>query len=245
MTESGEIKDEFKFTTYKYESALANTAVRAIRSFLRRTGEFKVINTHKLSVPKPLLIVANHITNYDSVALAIFLVDHGIPPHIFAKAELWKMPVVKQVLNATHMISVERNSANAANSLENAKERLSSDSDGCIFMFPEGTTTKRADKLPMDGKTGAARLLLNNDIHVLPIAIDGTQNKPRKVQIKVGNIFDFNSEKTAYNSAESDDAKREIVDAVTSKIMQELTVMVKSLRENAEMNDENNESEVK
>lgn len=121
------------------------------------------------------IAAANHMTNLDPITFAHFLYDNsaGRPPRILAKASLWKVPVLKGILNATGMIPVHRNTAGAASSLADAVEQLRAGE--CIAVFPEGTLTRDPDLWPMVGKTGAARLALASGVPVIPVAQWGPQ----------------------------------------------------------------------
>jgi 1-acyl-sn-glycerol-3-phosphate acyltransferase len=63
---------------------------------------------------------------------------------------------------------VERSTAGANRSLQVAQEIVAE--GGAIIIYPEGTLTRDPDLWPMKGHTGAARLALEGDIPVVPIA---------------------------------------------------------------------------
>ena len=41
-----------------------------------------------------IIVVSNHISNFDPVALGHFLIWHGRWPRTLAKSELWQVPVI-------------------------------------------------------------------------------------------------------------------------------------------------------
>ena len=120
------------------------------------------------------IAAANHMTNFDPLTFAHYLYDSSRPPRILAKASLWKIPVLRTVLNKTGMIPVHRNSSGAASSLADAVAQLQGGE--CVAVFPEGTLTRDPDLWPMVGKTGAARLALSSGVPVIPVAQWGPQN---------------------------------------------------------------------
>lgn len=129
--------------------------------------------TEHLPTSGGYIAAANHITNLDPLTFAHYLYDSSRPPRILAKASLWKVPVLKGVLDRTGMIPVHRNSSGAASSLAEAVRQL--ESGECVAVFPEGTLTRDPDLWPMVGKTGAARLALSSGVPVIPIAQWGPQ----------------------------------------------------------------------
>lgn len=120
------------------------------------------------------IAAGNHITNLDPLTFAHFLYDHGFPPKIMAKSSLWKVPVVRTLLDRTGQIPVHRGSASAAQSLDGAVRALAEGE--CVAVFPEGTLTRDPDLWPMVAKTGVARLALTSRAPVVPIAQWGAQD---------------------------------------------------------------------
>lgn len=145
-----------------------------LKPFLRAVSKRDWQGTEHLPVTGGYIAAANHMTNFDPLTFAYFLYDSSRPPRILAKSSLWKIPVLRTVLNNTGMIPVHRNSAGAASSLADAVAQLK---DGeCVAVFPEGTLTRDPDLWPMVGKTGAARLALSSRVPVIPVAQWGPQD---------------------------------------------------------------------
>lgn len=114
------------------------------------------------------IITPNHISNFDPVCIATFMMQRGYPVRFLAKAELFRTPIVGQILRAMGMVPVERNSDDPAAVLEYARQALR---DGeCVGIYPEGTLTRDPQMWPMKPKTGAARLALDTGVPVIPIA---------------------------------------------------------------------------
>ena len=114
-----------------------------------------------------VLVCANHISNFDPVALAHFLVWSGRWPRYLAKASLWQLPLIRTVMIRCGQIPVERHSADAAIGLAEAIQAVR---DGkCVVVYPEGTITRDPDLWPMTGKTGAARIALETGAPVIPV----------------------------------------------------------------------------
>lgn len=114
------------------------------------------------------IVTPNHISNFDPVVMAYFMLRQGIPLRFMAKAELFKYPVVKQLLNSVKLIPVHRSSGDPSSVLEAARQALR---DGeAVGIYPEGTLTRDPHMWPMKAKTGAARLALDTGVPVIPVA---------------------------------------------------------------------------
>ncbi|MEE2528788.1 lysophospholipid acyltransferase family protein [Pseudarthrobacter sp. J75] len=110
----------------------------------------------------------NHCTEIDPIVVGHMLYNQKRAPHFLAKGGLFKVPVLRWILNATKQIPVERSTAGANRSLQLAQEIVQE--GGAIIIYPEGTLTRDPDLWPMKGHTGAARLALEAGIPVVPIA---------------------------------------------------------------------------
>lgn len=114
------------------------------------------------------IAVANHVTNFDPLTFAHFLVDNGVPVKFLAKSELFSIPFFGWILGKVGHIPVHRGTARAADSLRDAE--LALQRGECVAIFPEGTLTHDPGAWPMRGKTGVARLALATRVPVVPIA---------------------------------------------------------------------------
>lgn len=180
----------------------------------------------------PLLVAANHVSHFDPLADGLMLVRSGRRPRYLAKSDLWGNAVLRTVLNGTRQIPVERGSGSNA-PLENAVRALK---DGeCVVIYPEATTTRNPDRMPMQGKTGVARLSLASGVPVLPIAVWGTHHIfqrgekgglafGRPIWLNAGAPIDLPD-----GFAGKDDAAT--LRAATDRIMDELAALVSDLRD--------------
>jgi 1-acyl-sn-glycerol-3-phosphate acyltransferase len=121
-----------------------------------------------------VLIVANHVTIVDPVTLSHAIYD-GVrrTPSFLAKSELFKIPLLGALLRNAGQIPVYRRTRDAVNSLRDAEAALVAGE--CVVIYPEGTCTRDPNGWPMLAKTGVARLVLDCDVPVIPLAHWGTQ----------------------------------------------------------------------
>lgn len=184
-------------------------------------------------VPKegPVLVAANHVSYLDPLGHGYFLLKAGRRPRFLAKIELYKNPLVRRVLEGASQIPVRRGSGDHA-PVEAALESLAEDQ--VVVVYPESTVTRNEDFSPMRAKTGIARLSLAARVPVLPVAIWGSQHVwqrsgarsltfGRPIWVKAGTPIDF-------SEYDDDPDDRRAVEAVTERVMDELSILVEDLR---------------
>jgi 1-acyl-sn-glycerol-3-phosphate acyltransferase len=119
------------------------------------------------------LLVMNHVSHIDPMFDAVFVHKLRRVPRFLAKESLFRPFLVRQVMYGSGQIPVYRGSADAKDSLRDANAALV---DGkLVVIYPEGTITKQPEGWPMYARTGVARLALENDVPVLPVARWGTR----------------------------------------------------------------------
>jgi 1-acyl-sn-glycerol-3-phosphate acyltransferase len=120
------------------------------------------------------VLVANHVSQADWLTLAEFVWDSGRIPRFLIKDSLFRVRGVRSLLRGASQIPVSRGTAAARNSLEEAHAALARGEVICIY--PEGTVTRDPGFWPMQARTGVARLALDTDAPVIPIANWGPQH---------------------------------------------------------------------
>lgn len=114
------------------------------------------------------VVVTNHISHADPLTFAHFLHDSGRLPRFLAKAGLFRVPFVRTVLRGAKQIPVYRESESAVQAYSAAVEAVRQGE--LVVVYPEATLTRDPDLWPMVGKTGAARVALETDAPVVPVA---------------------------------------------------------------------------
>ncbi|MBE1513902.1 lysophospholipid acyltransferase family protein [Nesterenkonia halotolerans] len=121
------------------------------------------------------IVVANHISEADPLAVAHAVYRSGHTFHFMTKDSLFRVPGLGRLLSGLKQIPVSRDSrTDARRSLDAARDVLSA--GGAIMIYPEGTLTRDPEGWPMRAKTGAARLALSTGAPLIPITHWGVQD---------------------------------------------------------------------
>jgi 1-acyl-sn-glycerol-3-phosphate acyltransferase len=152
----------------------ARVPLRASRTPLR------VIGAENVRPDEPQIIVANHLSAYDILALAAVLPP---PFHFVAKKELERVPFFGRAWKAAGHISIDRsNRQSAIASLKQAAEKIRRER-AIVIVFAEGTRSRTGELLPF--KKGAFTLALEAGAPVVPTAISGSDRILRSGSWKV------------------------------------------------------------
>jgi 1-acyl-sn-glycerol-3-phosphate acyltransferase len=185
-------------------------------------------------VPKSggVILVANHLSYVDPLPFVRFIWDSGRIPRILVKASLFRSKLIGPVMRGAAQIPVHRGSTGAGDSLRDAVAAL--DRGEAVCIYPEGTVTRDPDWWPMRAKTGVARLALQTDVPVIPIAQWGAQfcydrynHKlsllPRKaLHITAGPPVDLSAYRGKPVTAE---LVREVTDVIMSAVRDQLAII--------------------
>ncbi len=201
---------------------LAIVVFYPLHALLART---RFVGLDKIPAEGPALLVLNHVSHLDPVYDAVTVHRAGRLPRFLAKSTLWNVPVLRNVLLGVDQIPVYRGTTDARRSLQDAHDALGEDK--VILIYPDGTITKDPDGWPMTPKVGVARLALDHDVPVIPVARWGTReiydhyNKrfrplPRKrVTYRFGEPLDL----SAYRGrSDSSHALREVTDLAMTRV---------------------------
>jgi 1-acyl-sn-glycerol-3-phosphate acyltransferase len=178
------------------------------------------------------LLALNHVSDVDPIYDVAFVISHGRMPRFLAKAELWKVPVVRSVLAGGGHIPVQRASTRAADAYRDAIDALRRGE--VVAFYPEGTFTADPDGWPMKAKNGIGRIALVTGAPVIPVANWGTQELlppdrrprffPRKtVTVVAGPPVDLSRWLNGPRT-------RTALDGATAAIMADITALVAGIR---------------
>lgn len=184
------------------------TTLRATFHFLFRVlYRLRVIGLENIPEGKPVILCANHTSNFDPPLLGSPLTTRRV--HYMAKAELFEVPVLGWVLPRICAFPVKRGGV----SKESIRLSLQLLQDNNILgIFPEGS--RNAGGM---GKKGAASLALKSGAVVVPSAIVGGYKLFRPMTLVYGKPLDLSE----YRAMGSEGAEQ-----ATDKIMNEIRALV-------------------
>ena len=140
---------------------------------VRLWGRLDVEGLEHIPAEGPLLIVGNHDSYWDPVAIGIGAIERR-QIRALAKSSLWKVKGLDKVLDGMGQIPITRGSGDAG-ALDTAIAELRAGS--CIGVFPEGTRSLGRVLRP---RSGLGRLLAAvPEAVVVPVAVSGTTDITR------------------------------------------------------------------
>jgi 1-acyl-sn-glycerol-3-phosphate acyltransferase len=217
-----------------YSRAWRNVSKIVLRPGIRMMMRLDWRGQENIPADGPVILAANHLSYMDIFAVSLFADSARRYPVFLAKSSLFTIPVVGSIISRLGQLPVYRGQADAALVLKQAAE-LAARNNACVIFYPEATVTRDPEQWPMVAKTGVARLALEQNIPVVPIAHWGAQRilpygtfvpkfLPRKtVRIAAGPPVDL-----------SEFAGQPLTNAVlrpaTDKIMTAVTALLGGLR---------------
>ena len=153
----------------------------------------EIKNKDKIQKGKSYIIISNHQSMYDIIALVTTL---GIQFRWIIKKELLKIPVFGYALYASRNIFIDRsNTASAIESINKGFERLPEGVS--VMVFAEGT--RSPDGQIQEFKKGGFITAIRRKIPILPVTVNGSRRilpkkslamTPGKIQVVVGDPID-------------------------------------------------------
>jgi len=172
-------RDRKKF--YFADTPQRRAIVAFARSLFSLIMEMDVKGLEHFPEQGAVIIAANHITNFD-----VFPIQFALPRPIFfmSKAELFKFPLMDILLRNLGAFSVNRGEKDAW-AMRHAAKVLNRGLP--LGMFPEGMRSKGRGLAV--AKTGTARLAIEANCPILPVAVTGSdqffKRFPRRVPVQV------------------------------------------------------------
>jgi len=192
---------------------------------------FRLSHEHLERIPRsgPAIVACNHISYLDPLTNGEAVVRAGRRPRFLAKEDLFRIPIVGRALRGAGQIPVSRGTRGRS-SLDRAAEAL--DRGEVIVVYPEGTVTKREDGLPMEGKTGLARLALRTGAPIVPMASWGSRavwQKTGKGSLRFGRPIWTSVGEPIELSADPDGGQGALRQG-TAEVMDAITMLAVELR---------------
>jgi len=177
------------------------------------------------NIPKSggVILASNHLSFIDSVFLPL-VIDRRI--FFLAKSDYFRGKglkgwATKAFMNGTGMLPIDRSGGKASEASLNTGLKVLHDGE-VLGIYPEGT--RSPDGKLYRGRTGVARMILEGNVPVVPVAMIDTEKvmpigskipKVRRIGIVIGEPLDF----SRFKGLESD---RFILRSITDEIMYEL-----------------------
>ena len=144
----------------------------------------KVGLDHLKDVKEPVIFCANHLSNFDIIALYM-AIDR--PVYFIAKKELNKIPFLGWYMKAAGMVFIDRtNQVKAIQSLREAADLIKKGRN--IITFPEGTRSQTGEISTF--KKGSFVIAKEGNIPIIPVAIKNSNliNPNNSFQLNQGTI---------------------------------------------------------
>jgi 1-acyl-sn-glycerol-3-phosphate acyltransferase len=159
-----------------------------------------------------VLLCTNHIHNFDPLVVGI---TAPRPVHFMAKEELFKVPVLGNIVRKCNAFPVKRGKGDR----ESLRAGLKVLKDGNVFgLFPEGTRSKTGEI--GKGLSGAGFFALRTEADVIPCAIIGPYKSLKTLKVVYGKPIAMEEMRDVKASAEQ----------VTELIMSEIDKLIKEHR---------------
>jgi 1-acyl-sn-glycerol-3-phosphate acyltransferase len=160
-------------------------AKAVVSSVLKPLYRIEVIGTENIPKEGSVLICSNHINNLDPPVVGI---TSPRPIHFMAKAELFKVPILKDIVKNLNAFPVKRGMGDR----EALRKGLAILNDNQVLgIFPEGTRSK--DGKLGKGLAGAGFFALRTKAAVIPCAIIGPYKPFKKLKVVYGPPIEMES----------------------------------------------------
>jgi putative phosphoserine phosphatase/1-acylglycerol-3-phosphate O-acyltransferase len=163
-------------------------------------ARFDIAGVDHIPADGPAIVVGNHRSYFDPMAMALTLAKRGRPVRFLGKKEVFDAPVVGQLARAMGGIRVERGTGSDE---PLAAAALALEAGELVAMMPQGTIPRGPAFFDpvLKGRWGAARLAAMTGAPVIPVGLWGTEKvwprserlpnllalrNPPKVRIRVG-----------------------------------------------------------
>ncbi|MEV6394648.1 lysophospholipid acyltransferase family protein [Streptomyces sp. NPDC051907] len=133
-------------------------------------------STDLVAVPAPGILVANHTSLADPGIVLAALRRMDIEPVVLATAGLWRIPVLRHLLDRDGHVPVFRRTAHAADALDTAAAAL--EAGRHVLVYGEGRIPPRkdaAEAAPASFRSGPARLATATGAPIIPIGQAGAR----------------------------------------------------------------------
>lgn len=154
-------------------------------------ARFSIEGTDRIPAEGPAIVVANHRSYFDPLALGVAFARRGRPVRFLGKKEVFDAPVVGPLARAFGGIRVERGSGSDE---PLAAAALALEAGQVVAIMPQGTIPRGPAFFDpeLKGRWGAARLAAMTKAPVIPVGLWGTERVwPRSERLpRFWNVLD-------------------------------------------------------
>jgi putative phosphoserine phosphatase/1-acylglycerol-3-phosphate O-acyltransferase len=149
-------------------------ALALVRPELIPYARFEVSGVEQIPAEGAAIVVANHRSYFDIVAMAVLLAKRGRPVRFLGKKEVFDAPVVGQLARAMGGIRVERGTGSDEPLAEAAAALACGE---LVALMPQGTIPRGTAffETTLRGRWGAAKLASLTGAPVIPVGLWGTE----------------------------------------------------------------------
>jgi len=161
---------------------------KSLSSFFKKLYRVEIIGAENEPENGPFIICANHLSNHDVVLLAACM-KHQV--RYLAKAELFKIPLLKQLITALGAFPVDRKKGDVA-AIKKMIQLV--ESGEVIGIFPQGHRFPRVHPATTEVRHGAGLVACKTKVTILPVAIENKKMKIgffRKTTLRIGKPIEF------------------------------------------------------
>ena len=192
----------------KNESFIANLLIGIMRLWFAIMFKVEIKGKENVPAEGNAIICANHYSNYDPFAAAIYL--DRLPRYI-GKKELFENKILAFLLKEVRVFPLDRKAAMDMKAVKTALKVLK---DGEILgIFAEGTRVKEGEHV--DAKGGVALFAMKGNASVIPCAISGKYKFRNKITVEYGTPLSLDEFRGQKLTAE---VMTEITDVIMGKV---------------------------
>ena len=192
----------------KNESFVANLLIGIMRIWFAIMFKVEIVGKENVPAEGNAIICANHYSNYDPFAAAIFL---DRLPRYLGKKELFENKILAYLLKEVRVIPLDRKAAMDMKAVKAALKVLKEDQ--ILGIFAEGTRVKEGEQV--DAKGGVALFAMKGNTNVIPCAISGKYKFRNKIRVEYGKPLTLEEFRGQKLTAE---LMTEITDVVMGKV---------------------------
>ena len=189
----------------KNESFVANLLIGIMRIWFAINFKVEIVGKENIPAEGNAIICANHYSNYDPFAAAIYL---DRLPRYLGKKELFENKILAYLLNEVRVIPLDRKAAMDMKAVKSAMKVLKNGE--ILGIFAEGTRVKEGQQV--DAKGGVALFAMKGNANVIPCAISGKYKFRSKITVEYGKpltLEEFRGQKLT----------TEVMDEITGVVM--------------------------